>query len=207
MAQHDGRPLPPIVDGRPLPPIVFLDVDGVLHPTHNGETFFQPACMRNLRSIIEATGAVIVLSSSWQAHEAGRADVNEVLKRWGIPPFVAHTVAHGQVGAGEERRAREIMAWIGAHRMACSSGWIIIDDLSLDRVANPPSFSPLVPPGRLIKVSDAVGLTQQDANLAITALGGRNPKAPPLPAPQQNATEPIYRPGVERTSAGRGRDR
>ena len=46
--------------------------------------------MANLRCI-EQTGAVIVLSSAWQVTESGIQDVNEVLKRWGIPPLVART--------------------------------------------------------------------------------------------------------------------
>ena len=52
MAASNARPTQ-----RP-PPLVFLDVDGVLHPTH-GATFFNPSCMSSLRTIIEKTGAVI----------------------------------------------------------------------------------------------------------------------------------------------------
>ena len=37
-------PPPPI-----LPPVIFLDVDGVLHPTR-GEFFFEPRCMLAPRS-------------------------------------------------------------------------------------------------------------------------------------------------------------
>lgn len=177
------------------PPLVFLDVDGVLHPTH-GETFFEASCMANLRYIIEQTGAVIVLSSAWQVTESGIQDVNEVLKRWGIPPLVARTTNSPHVGRGEEKRAREIMAWVASHQMACSSGWVALDDLDLDSVAPPPSWAPILPAGRLVRTLDTVGLTQQDAVRAIKVLGGPNPRAAPLPPPQANATEPVLRGGA-----------
>ena len=74
--QQKGPSLPFARTG--VPPIVFLDVDGVLHPTH-GETFFDSICMQYLRAIIECTGAVIVLSSAWQVTQSGRQEVDEAL--------------------------------------------------------------------------------------------------------------------------------
>ena len=114
-AQNNRMPrltgLPPrVVASAPpppprLPPVVFLDVDGVLHPCA-GHYFFEPRCMACLRQILEATGAVLVLSSAWQAHAVARADLDAVLRRWGMPVPVARTVL-GAPGVGEERRARE----------------------------------------------------------------------------------------------------
>lgn len=50
---------------------ILLDCDGVLHP-YGGLDHFVPSCMRALRAIVEATGARVVLSSSWQSSRVRR---------------------------------------------------------------------------------------------------------------------------------------
>ena len=52
----------PSLNGR----IIFLDVDGVLHPTTNAH-FFLPRSMMSLRQIVEQTGAAIMLSKGHRA--------------------------------------------------------------------------------------------------------------------------------------------
>lgn len=188
--QQKGPSLPFARTG--VPPIVFLDVDGVLHPTH-GETFFDSICMQYLRAIIECTGAVIVLSSAWQVTQSGRQEVDEALQRWGIPPCVARTTSSSNVGGGEERRAREIMTWVKQHSQAVASGFVVLDDLDLDSVAAPPSWEPVIPRGHFVRINDSTGLTKADAGRAIGVLGGRNPLVPPLPPPQPNAHKPVLR--------------
>lgn len=185
-----------------LPPCIFLDVDGVLHSVQQqGELHFAPACMANLRGIVEMTGAVIVLSSMWQQTASGRAEVNEALRRWGIPAFVAVT-ADANPGTGDERRAREILSWIRAHPDACATGWVILDDLDLMAVAPPPAFTPILPPGHMVRVNPSTGLTQRDAVYAIEMLGGRNANAPKLPPPQANAAEAFVAVPADGAKAG-----
>ena len=46
--------------------VILLDVDGVLHPFENDGKRFQLPNMEALALIVQATGASIVLSSSWQ---------------------------------------------------------------------------------------------------------------------------------------------
>ena len=186
-----------------VPPVIFLDVDGVLHPTY-GPTFFDAVAMSCLRAIIECTGAVIVLSSAWQVTPSGRAEVDAALARWGIPACVARTTTGTQVGSGEEKRAREIVAWVRSHGPAVASGWIAIDDLDLDSVCPPPSWAPVMPPNHFVKCNDAVGLTRAEAQRAVQLLGGKNPNAPKLPPPAQDHLTPIPRSPHE--DKGRGHE-
>ena len=173
-----------------LPPVIFLDVDGVLHSQAADAIHFSPECMANLRLIVEHTGAVIVLSSFWQREASSRAEVNEALRRWGIPNFVAVT-ADCNPGSGEERRAREIMSWVRNHPEACAAGWVAIDDLDLMAVAPPPSFVPVMSRSHFVRTAANTGLTQADAARAIQALGGPNAGAPALPPVMSNAAEPF----------------
>ena len=175
-----------------LPPLIFLDVDGVLHNVSNqGVAHFAPECMVHLRTICEATGAVICLSSMWQALPAQRAEVNEALRRWGLLPMMAVTVSNGNPGSGAESRAREILSWVHLHPEACAFGWVCLDDLDLMSVAPPPTFAPILPPGHHIHVNGMTGLTGQDAVRAIEILGGPNPRAPPLAPPLPERFEPF----------------
>ena len=115
--------------------------------------------------------------------------LNEALRRWGIPPMVAITTQECPV-ANEEARAREIMSWARAHQHACASGWVALDDMDL-MVAAPPAFPPVLPPGHFVRTNGTVGLTKDDALLAIRLLGGPNKAAPKLPPPHPNATQPF----------------
>ena len=45
--------------------IIFLDIDGVLHDFHT-DGYVKKDCIQRLKQIVEATGADIVLSSSWR---------------------------------------------------------------------------------------------------------------------------------------------
>jgi hypothetical protein len=139
----------PSLNGR----IIFLDVDGVLHPTTNAH-FFLPRSMMSLRQIVEQTGAAIVLSSFWQATPAGRQQVNEALRNWGIPAFIACTVTAGDPGSGPMRRAMEIASWVKAFPHLCARGWVALDDLDLRQIGPPPAFQQIIPPQRHVRLFD-----------------------------------------------------
>lgn len=47
--------------------VIFLDVDGVLKEEDYGEEF-KDECFARLKKIVDATGAEIILSSSWRIH-------------------------------------------------------------------------------------------------------------------------------------------
>ena len=48
--------------------VIFLDVDGVIKPLNDSEPFhgFNANCMNHLNFLVKATGAKIVLSTSWR---------------------------------------------------------------------------------------------------------------------------------------------
>merc|ERR1712039_738057 len=117
--------------------VVFLDVDGVLLPTGSVETIvvdgvalpvrdtvkesdFAISALGNLRSIVQQTGATIVLSSEWRRTESLRSSIGAVLKSQDIPIFRDCTPIFrprpelqefNPIVAWCERRAREIGKW------------------------------------------------------------------------------------------------
>merc|ERR1711907_864745 len=68
--------------------ILFLDVDGVLHSvlSRHQHQLFRRDCLLRLKSIIDSTGAQIVLSSAWRNTPAGCNEVKNVLRSFGIGP-------------------------------------------------------------------------------------------------------------------------
>ncbi|EJK70409.1 hypothetical protein THAOC_08235 [Thalassiosira oceanica] len=52
-------------------PVLFLDIDGVLNTQkHNTQIYFEPRLLARLKIILEATDALVVLSTFWRAfHE------------------------------------------------------------------------------------------------------------------------------------------
>jgi hypothetical protein len=162
-------------------PAVLLDVDGVLH-AFGGLDHFLPSCMRALRAIVEATGASIVLSSSWQSSRGAAQVVDEELTRWGIGQVVAHTVPGPMhlTSIGVEARAREITRWL---RSQPNLGpWIALDDLPLLTVA---SFAPHA--SRHVHTDPASGLTSAQVEHCIHLLGGRVQGLLQLPPPPTQA--------------------
>eukprot|EP00927_Polykrikos_kofoidii_P045581 TRINITY_DN3961_c0_g1_i1.p2 TRINITY_DN3961_c0_g1~~TRINITY_DN3961_c0_g1_i1.p2 ORF type:complete len:167 (+),score=16.16 TRINITY_DN3961_c0_g1_i1:63-563(+) len=62
--------------------LIFLDIDGVL-VTRRLATFEEPL-LRNLKRVVDQTGAEIVLSSDWRRHPAARAEAARVLATVGL---------------------------------------------------------------------------------------------------------------------------
>jgi len=108
-----------------LPVVLFLDVDGVLHPTtvRHPRQQFQRSCMALLFEILAATGACIVLSTSWRLHSGARKELAGKLREHGIPSFVSCTPNLAQF-----HRAKEILAWVRKYRPAA---WVSLDDWPL----------------------------------------------------------------------------
>lgn len=79
--------------------LIFLDIDGVLALMHKERdeygSLFHPEFVENLKSIIDATGAKIVISSTWRA--SGLEIMQEMWLKRGLPgeviaitPFSQH---------------------------------------------------------------------------------------------------------------------
>ncbi len=151
--------------------IIFLDFDGVMDTAYydhirskeglpiNDEygILFDPACVRNLKRIIDATGADIVVSSSWKY----LMSYQEFLKMWkdrGLPGFVTDVTPNP---VGRQNRGDEIDAWIEECRTDCQ--YIIIDDLEAN------NFNEHQIP-RLLMVNPFFGLDEETAERAICLL-------------------------------------
>eukprot|EP00966_Prymnesium_polylepis_P053820 1243910-Prymnesium_polylepis.1 len=165
--------------------VVFLDIDGVLHPVSAAHCFHD-SCMGALRTIVEPTGASIVLSSSWQVTPALRAHADAALQASGIPSCIGQTVHPtgdgevARVGSGNDFRVAEIWRWMVAHPTECRDGWVALDDLDLN-----------LPSQNFVRTSAERGLTDADAQKAVRLLGGPDHSVPKLPPPRARAGEPL----------------
>jgi hypothetical protein len=106
--------------------IIFLDIDGVL--CLRGEVFEGDLVM-NLRSVVEATGAQIVLSSDWRRDRASVELCRQKLQAYGLD-FIDCTPS---LSPKILQRPKEILQWKNQY---CDSGrdisaWIAIDDRNL----------------------------------------------------------------------------
>merc|ERR1719483_1542054 len=125
------RALEPAVDqSNPQSRVVFLDVDGVLHPFISDEEFL-PNCMKSLKKIIDATGAVIVLSSSWQNQPESFEAVNMKLVEHAISKCYDQTCGGKWCGSMPKHRAKEVVDYSRKFPDECANGWVALDDLNL----------------------------------------------------------------------------
>jgi hypothetical protein len=146
--------------------IVFLDCDGVVSPLSGGDNFFATACMQRLKRIIEATGAVIVLSSSWRESEFGRKEVSKQLGKHGIDTFIDCTPR-----LPSRPRSVEILSWIEANRHKYNVvNFVALDDIDLPAGAPDRTFFSR----HAIVTNGRTGLTDDDVRTAIELLQDSN---------------------------------
>ena len=154
--------------------IIFLDFDGVMDTAYYDHLLskegkpgcdeygciFDPACIKNLKYIIEQTGADIVVSSSWK-YIMNYQDFLNMWKARGLPGFVTDVTPEPT-----ERRKRgdEIDAWLEECRTECQ--YVIIDDLDAD------NFNEHQVP-RLLVVNPFFGLYEVTAERAILLLNSQ----------------------------------
>lgn len=117
--------------------IIFLDFDGVMDTSYydlilhkNGQsendsfgTVFDPNCVRNLKEIIDKTGADIVVSSSWKYFMTYK-DFLDMWEYRGLPGFVTDVTP---TPSTRRNRGDEIDAWLDECKESCK--YVIIDDL------------------------------------------------------------------------------
>jgi hypothetical protein len=137
--------------------VVFLDVDGVLHP-FAGSEHFVPSAMRALAELIAATGASIVLSSSWQATPEMMGLVDAEFARYAIAACAGRTVPGAPPSTTVAGRVREIQRWLAVHPDAVDS-WVALDDLALDALGE-----------RFVQTDAETGLTSELASVAARIL-------------------------------------
>lgn len=115
--------------------IIFLDFDGVMDTAYYDHSLsilglpqtdkwgpvFDPKCIENLQTIINATGADIVVSSTWK----DSMTYQEILEMWkerNLPGFVTDVTP-----TMSSHRGQEIDEWLFQCKRECR--YVIIDDL------------------------------------------------------------------------------
>jgi len=210
---HLSRPKLPPEDKTKA---VFLDVDGVILPSgsvdmivvdgvtlpaksHVKENDFSAQALGSLRSIVQQTGATVVLSSEWRRTEQLRSSINAVLKAQDIPAIQEYTPifqprpeiqCRNPIHAWCERRAREIGTWLKAHPEV--KAWVALDDLDFDWADSYRQPGTPWMKIRSVHTDDRICLTDEDATEAIRIITypPPDPKIPKRPAFVTSQTEP-----------------
>jgi len=156
--------------------LLFLDLDGVCHPLRMrvlqaGDSVdtshcFNTACMAQLRRVVVATGAQLVLSSSWRAFEHSRAAAAAGLDRHSLHFRDCTTVA-----GGESPRARvdQILEYALRSEGSAEKVWAAVDDEDLEAECGQGMLDALFL-SRFVRTESAIGLTAQGADALIRLL-------------------------------------
>jgi hypothetical protein len=150
--------------------IIFLDIDGVLNNpgcyaiASGTHTPADSICVAALNHILIATGALIVISSTWKLQ--GLMFCKEKLARWGVKPRTVLDATPNLQGEGKTR-AEEIQEWLDRNgdRHPIEAFVILDDEADLGHLTN-----------SLIKTAGYRGLIMPDAEKAITMLAGTTRK-------------------------------
>lgn len=148
--------------------IIFLDFDGVLNTEYyqgllqfQGKqwqdqygAFFDPKAVRQLKRIIDATGADIVVESSWKY--LGLEAMQELWRVRNLPCKIID-ITPAIVGCS---KGEEIVAWLSNHATQANR-YVIIDDEYVVLDSQIPYF---------IWTNPYEGLTEDQANRAILIL-------------------------------------
>ncbi|HEX7330377.1 MAG TPA: HAD domain-containing protein [Pyrinomonadaceae bacterium] len=153
--------------------VIFLDFDGVLcnhesisagykDRTEPEQDPYGPHadCIAALNRIIEKTGALIVVSSTWRKCVNPSTRMRDTLSRWGVIGQVVGTtpILNGDQFA-YKRRGSEIQLWLDTVRTPVTSFVILDDDSDMAHLRH-----------RLVRTTMERGLTAEDAERAIAIL-------------------------------------
>jgi hypothetical protein len=172
--------------------LIFLDIDGVLNhgydpsrvpaavvsgwgyaespSTNAGFDYCVPSCVTALNDLTRATGASIVVSSSWrEAHPLD--ELRAVLRRFGVEAEVVGVTPYDleDVDGWPATRAAEIRAYLDRCEEEVGS-YVVIDDCDIfldvnnDRVLDPEVEA------RTVRTATSVGLTSEQGLLAARIL-------------------------------------
>lgn len=139
------------------PPVIFLDVDGVLNRSGHSGHGLEEEKLRLLKDIVDSTGAVVVVSSSWRKDVRSSSRLFTALAARGIP-WAGQTPSLDAMGEGglvqAASRGVEIKEWL-AHNPQVKRYVILDDDPDADTGTE-----------RLILTRSGTGLTMQLAREA-----------------------------------------
>jgi hypothetical protein len=156
---------------RKMNKIIYLDIDGVLNSDDFAkfcleeegynpfiEDELDPRAIKNLKYIIDETGAKIILSSSWRWESDARDAVHKQLKMFNLDFIDTTTMEIGRC----KSRTMEIEAHLQDHPEI--KNYVILDDDEIESPLNE----------RHVKTTFKFGLTREKAEQAINILNGVN---------------------------------
>jgi HAD domain in Swiss Army Knife RNA repair proteins len=139
--------------------VLFTDIDGVLNcrGTPNPRKLpyvIDPSLLARFKAVVEATGAKVVLSSTWRYDPAGLFSA----RHWGLP---FDDIVPDMPG---RPRRDEILSWLAAHPDVARYAVLDDDDDGLDPL---PLFQPSSRQGLTQEICDGLvqylnGLTDRD---------------------------------------------
>ena len=125
--------------------------------------------MAELARALAATGAQIVLSTTWRETPPQRRAVDRKLQEFGMPASVEATPRLSVLRGG---RAAEILQWAAAQ--PAGTRWVALDDIDLGSKPVPGSGRSVVDgtllPENFVHVDARAGLTAADADRLIALL-------------------------------------
>ena len=142
--------------------VIFLDIDGVVAPILRWDRYgdLNRACIQVLNDIVAASGAEVVVSSTWR-HGKTVAELQAILHAEG---FVGRVVDKTPSDIRGAYRGDEIAAWLADHP---AGGFVIIDDhADMGELRS-----------HLLLTEPAHGLQPAHVPRALAILGQRVPRA------------------------------
>jgi hypothetical protein len=179
---------------------IFLEIDGILNTRPEPRMIFvEKALCKQLRRLLDTSGAEIVLTTSWRRHHEY---ISEVLYNFGALPDHGMELHRAPWNANPERRDLEILQWVSAHPGI--AGWVALDARDLLRFPSAPRLQ-----GHTIQINPLEGLTGDVVTSALQALGCQSGKncgrsaavADPIPSKLPAVTPATDLVGVEGTSS------
>jgi hypothetical protein len=152
-------------------PIIFLDVDGVLNyagcpskcPPKNEVRGVEPMLVERLRRILDLTGAVVVLSSTWRKHPDMLPHLWESIGKRYYPRWIGCTTEMESSFDHQRSRTAQIIGWIDAYTagLIAPLRFCVIDDFEMQ--------NPLLR-AKQVLTSDMVGLEAHHVERAVRLL-------------------------------------
>jgi hypothetical protein len=137
---------------------IFLDFDGVLHPTAHGSTLFSQ--LELFEQTILAHNCAIVISSSWRFH----LEIDDLKKHFSSSVRNKIVGVTGEAYIGAYARFHEINAYVGLHGV---SDWRALDDSYWEFPDKCPN---------LIRCNPNTGVTVSELEKLSVWLSRTNPK-------------------------------
>lgn len=145
--------------------VLIADVDGVLNydktnaTAPSGALGISNSRIKLLKQIIDATGAKVVLSSTWRYDRPCGKDYQYLVNKLKDNDIAVYSHIPEISSA---RRGLEISAWLARHPDV--EGWVVIDDVKF------PDFDRGEFAGHLVITDSKFGLTEDDVEKAIEIL-------------------------------------